>query len=350
MVMGGLALWVTYLFGARAFSRRAGVSRRCSSGCMPRVFYHAHLACFDVPIMAMWIALHLRLLARDPGGRPRLGARSRASSTGSRSRRSTTRGSCRRCSCRTRSSSRASDRARRCRAGGCRSRRACSRWRPSGRSSSAALWPWMWNDTLPRISGVRELPREPRVLQHRVPRTELLRAAVAAVVHAGDDRRDGADDHARALRASARSIGCAALVRRFVPLRAASRQAARRAEQPRDRAETDLLLFLAFCGAARRLLPARRRRSSAARSTGCPRIRSSRSSRGAASIVVGDEDASRAARRIATDDAAHGAWAALWSRSSRFRRCDRHAALASVRALDLRARSSAAPRAARTSA
>jgi len=55
MLSMGLALWITYLFGARAFSRRAGIIAAVALGLMPRVFYHAHLACFDVPIMAMWI-------------------------------------------------------------------------------------------------------------------------------------------------------------------------------------------------------------------------------------------------------------------------------------------------------
>ncbi len=55
MLSMGLALWVTYLFGARAFSRRAGIIAAVALGLMPNVFYHAHLACFDVPIMAMWI-------------------------------------------------------------------------------------------------------------------------------------------------------------------------------------------------------------------------------------------------------------------------------------------------------
>ena len=54
MLMMGLALFVTYLFAARAYSRRAGVIAAIALGLMPRVFYHAHLACFDVPIMAMW--------------------------------------------------------------------------------------------------------------------------------------------------------------------------------------------------------------------------------------------------------------------------------------------------------
>jgi 4-amino-4-deoxy-L-arabinose transferase-like glycosyltransferase len=56
MIAMGVALWVTYLFGARAYSRRAGVIAAVTLGLMPNVFYHAHLACFDVPIMAMWIA------------------------------------------------------------------------------------------------------------------------------------------------------------------------------------------------------------------------------------------------------------------------------------------------------
>jgi hypothetical protein len=54
MAMMGMALWVTYLFGARAYSRRAGVLAAVLLGLMPRVFYNAHLCCFDVPIMAMW--------------------------------------------------------------------------------------------------------------------------------------------------------------------------------------------------------------------------------------------------------------------------------------------------------
>jgi 4-amino-4-deoxy-L-arabinose transferase-like glycosyltransferase len=56
MVMAGVALWVTYLFGARAFSRRAGLAAAVLLGLMPNVFYHSHLACFDAPIMAMWVA------------------------------------------------------------------------------------------------------------------------------------------------------------------------------------------------------------------------------------------------------------------------------------------------------
>jgi 4-amino-4-deoxy-L-arabinose transferase-like glycosyltransferase len=55
IVLAGVALWVTYLFGARVHSRRAGVTAAVLLGLMPNVFYHAHLACFDVPIMTMWL-------------------------------------------------------------------------------------------------------------------------------------------------------------------------------------------------------------------------------------------------------------------------------------------------------
>jgi 4-amino-4-deoxy-L-arabinose transferase-like glycosyltransferase len=54
MCMMGLALWVTYMFAVRAFSRRAAIVSAIALGLMPNVFYNAHLACFDVPIMAMW--------------------------------------------------------------------------------------------------------------------------------------------------------------------------------------------------------------------------------------------------------------------------------------------------------
>jgi hypothetical protein len=55
MVMMGVAIYVTYLFGARVYSRRAGAMGAVLLGLAPNMFYNAHLACFDVPIMAMWI-------------------------------------------------------------------------------------------------------------------------------------------------------------------------------------------------------------------------------------------------------------------------------------------------------
>lgn len=54
MVMAGIALWVIYLFGARAYSRCAGFVAALLFMLMPRVFYQSHLACFDIPVVTMW--------------------------------------------------------------------------------------------------------------------------------------------------------------------------------------------------------------------------------------------------------------------------------------------------------
>ncbi len=52
----GAAIALTYLFGARTWGRRAGLVAALLLALMPRVFFHGHLACFDVPIMTMWLA------------------------------------------------------------------------------------------------------------------------------------------------------------------------------------------------------------------------------------------------------------------------------------------------------
>lgn len=55
MLMAGASLWITYVFGARAYSRAAGAIAAGCLALMPHYFYHAHLACFDVPIVTMWL-------------------------------------------------------------------------------------------------------------------------------------------------------------------------------------------------------------------------------------------------------------------------------------------------------
>ena len=65
--MAGLAIWVIYLFGARAFGRRAGIAAAVLFALMPRVFFHSHLACFDVPIATFWVLctyVHWRAVER----------------------------------------------------------------------------------------------------------------------------------------------------------------------------------------------------------------------------------------------------------------------------------------------
>ena len=53
MVVSTLGVAVTYLWGARESGRLAGVVGALSLSLMPRVFYHSHLACFDMPVTAL---------------------------------------------------------------------------------------------------------------------------------------------------------------------------------------------------------------------------------------------------------------------------------------------------------
>jgi 4-amino-4-deoxy-L-arabinose transferase-like glycosyltransferase len=50
MVLAGALLWVIYLFGLRTMGRREGIFAALAFALIPRVFHHAHLACFDMPI------------------------------------------------------------------------------------------------------------------------------------------------------------------------------------------------------------------------------------------------------------------------------------------------------------
>jgi 4-amino-4-deoxy-L-arabinose transferase-like glycosyltransferase len=69
MCTAGVALWLTYLFGARAWGRSAGLVAAILLGLMPQLFFHAHLACFDVPMTAMWLAcVYVHWRAQEEGG------------------------------------------------------------------------------------------------------------------------------------------------------------------------------------------------------------------------------------------------------------------------------------------
>jgi 4-amino-4-deoxy-L-arabinose transferase-like glycosyltransferase len=55
MLSAGLVVFVLYLWGTRARSRVAGFGAALAFALMPRVYYHAHLDCFDIPIVAVWL-------------------------------------------------------------------------------------------------------------------------------------------------------------------------------------------------------------------------------------------------------------------------------------------------------
>lgn len=55
MLLAALAVGVTYLFGRAAYARLPAFVAAALFAAMPRVFYHAHLACFDVPVLSLWL-------------------------------------------------------------------------------------------------------------------------------------------------------------------------------------------------------------------------------------------------------------------------------------------------------
>jgi hypothetical protein len=55
MALSALSVSVTYLWGRRAIGRTAGLVAALLFALMPHTFHHAHLACFDMPVAAMWL-------------------------------------------------------------------------------------------------------------------------------------------------------------------------------------------------------------------------------------------------------------------------------------------------------
>jgi 4-amino-4-deoxy-L-arabinose transferase-like glycosyltransferase len=55
MLAALLVVYLIYLWGSSIFGRVAGIYAALAFALMPRVFYHAHLACFDVAITAAWL-------------------------------------------------------------------------------------------------------------------------------------------------------------------------------------------------------------------------------------------------------------------------------------------------------
>jgi hypothetical protein len=71
MLISSLGVATTFAFGRRCIGRAGGVVAALAFALMPQVFYHSHLACFDMPIASMWLfvvyAYHRSLAARSLG-------------------------------------------------------------------------------------------------------------------------------------------------------------------------------------------------------------------------------------------------------------------------------------------
>jgi 4-amino-4-deoxy-L-arabinose transferase-like glycosyltransferase len=56
MALSSLAVALTFVWGRRVLGRAGGLVAALSFAFMPHVFFHAHLACFDLPVAALWLA------------------------------------------------------------------------------------------------------------------------------------------------------------------------------------------------------------------------------------------------------------------------------------------------------
>lgn len=72
MLLAGLAVGLIHHIGTRNYGRLAGLAAALAFGFMPRVFFHAHLACFDLPVTAFWLLCsYVYLQSLEAIGTPR---------------------------------------------------------------------------------------------------------------------------------------------------------------------------------------------------------------------------------------------------------------------------------------
>lgn len=55
MVLSAVGVSTTYLWGRRAVGRLAGLVAALLLAMQPEIFYHSHLACFDMAVLTMWL-------------------------------------------------------------------------------------------------------------------------------------------------------------------------------------------------------------------------------------------------------------------------------------------------------
>lgn len=55
IALSALAVGTVYRWGAQVLGREAAIVAALAFAFIPRVFYHAHLDCFDMPVLAMWL-------------------------------------------------------------------------------------------------------------------------------------------------------------------------------------------------------------------------------------------------------------------------------------------------------
>jgi 4-amino-4-deoxy-L-arabinose transferase-like glycosyltransferase len=71
MALSCLGIATTYLWGSRAIGRLAGFISALLLAMQPAMFYHSHLACFDVAVMTMWfVTTYAYWRSLEGGGLP----------------------------------------------------------------------------------------------------------------------------------------------------------------------------------------------------------------------------------------------------------------------------------------
>jgi len=68
LLIASLLVASIYLFGARFLNRRVGLVGALAYALMPHAFWHAHLACFDVPVAALWFLTTYCFFRAERGG------------------------------------------------------------------------------------------------------------------------------------------------------------------------------------------------------------------------------------------------------------------------------------------
>ena len=62
MIFGGMLVMMTQLLGTALGGSLVGITSALLIMGMPRLFFHAHLSCFDLPVTSMWLAIGLAYL------------------------------------------------------------------------------------------------------------------------------------------------------------------------------------------------------------------------------------------------------------------------------------------------
>jgi 4-amino-4-deoxy-L-arabinose transferase-like glycosyltransferase len=71
MVLSGIGIATVYLWGRRAIGRLPGLVAALLLALQPAIFYHSHLACFDVAVLTMWlVTTYAYKRSLDGGGLP----------------------------------------------------------------------------------------------------------------------------------------------------------------------------------------------------------------------------------------------------------------------------------------